>query len=412
MELQTQLFPEPTPQKRAGTSILRRKQVTEDSVVVRSHELMKPVWGAKPTTQVYRLLLTAIAGFDPNSAKPEEVCIARSTLFALFPEMERARLTHAKLVDTCKTLLTLQFHYDQGNGEIELRNAIEYARFKKGELRVSFMPRALPHLQAITGAYTAARLKYLRDLNTPYQFQLYDILSPHAREGVLELSLEDLRTGLSIPSSKYPNWQDFNRRVLSESVRAVDAVTDLQVSATPLKIDRSVVGVRFKITRKSLKQGPVESALVAMLVERGVNEKIAQERVYAFGVGHCFDRVVAFQVRKAKKSASSQELASPGAYLSSLLSSSNVALDDNEDTRKIAVNTRVELVMQLFAQHPPETREALLADFKHALPVNYLAVFDASGPEYPTIRPLWYRHLVSFFSDLLAPLAPTTAPAA
>lgn len=398
--MQTQLFPvEPVRATARPARTKQSKPVTIDSVVIRSNQLMRPVWAVKPTTQSYRLLLAAIAAFDQFADDKAVVQIERSTLCDIFEEFESAKLSRSKLKSACSVLMTLQFHYEgEEKGDFKLRNAIEDADFSGGVLTVKFNKGVVPHLMAIGHEYTAARLRYLREFKTPAQFVLYDVLALHARQGMLELALPDLRRALYVKNSEYQEWDDFHRKVLKPAAEEVNARSDLRVNYTLLKKNREVSGVRFEVIRRIAAQDPIERAVIALLVKRGVNEKVAQEKVFVHRTKHCLERIAVFQMRQARL-----DIGSPGAYLATLLGTPAVDAEDTEDARKVATMVKVELVMQLFAGVDEATRKLLLCEFEKGLPINFMGAFQAAGPEYVTIRPLWFKFLCRQFAvELLA----------
>ncbi|TJY57244.1 replication initiation protein [Sinimarinibacterium sp. CAU 1509] len=389
----------PVPRKPSHARKPRRPQITPDSLVIRSNSLMRATWVVPPTVHTHRLLVAAIAAFDSTSDQPRVIRIEWSTLCAIFDAFGSMRLGRAKLKAECARLLTLQFITDGAGDAFSLENAIAKAEYDNGLLTVTFAEAAIPHLQALND-YTASRLRYMKDLESAYQYSLYNILAPVAHSGTVRLPLNELRASLGVQAEAYPEWQDFNRRVLKPAVEGVSRHSDLRVSALPLKLfGKAVSDVQFAVTRAVEAQDPLERAITAMLVARGVNETVAREKVYLYRPRHCMDRITLFDVRMA-----GGDIIKPGAYLATMLGAIELTLDDPEEMRKAALQTLVEVVFGMFALLPADTAALLKADFAKGLPGPQALTFEDFGPDYPSIRPLWFRYLRSRFASELVRL--------
>jgi len=61
--------------------------------------------------------------------------------------------------------------------------------------------------------------------------------------------LERLRELMGIPETMYPQFKEFNRRVIKEPIEEVNAKTDFQITVEYQRINRQVTAVRFKFRR-------------------------------------------------------------------------------------------------------------------------------------------------------------------
>ena len=61
--------------------------------------------------------------------------------------------------------------------------------------------------------------------------------------------LERLRELMGIPETMYPQFKEFNRRVIKEPIEEVNAKTDFQITVVYQRINRQVTAVRFKFRR-------------------------------------------------------------------------------------------------------------------------------------------------------------------
>jgi len=61
--------------------------------------------------------------------------------------------------------------------------------------------------------------------------------------------LERLRELMGIPEMMYPQFKEFNRRVIKEPIEEVNAKTDFQITVEYQRINRQVTAVRFKFRR-------------------------------------------------------------------------------------------------------------------------------------------------------------------
>ena len=61
--------------------------------------------------------------------------------------------------------------------------------------------------------------------------------------------LERLRELMGIPETMYPQFKEFNRRVIKEPIEEVNAKTDFQITVEYQRMNRQVIAVRFKFRR-------------------------------------------------------------------------------------------------------------------------------------------------------------------
>lgn len=116
---------------------VRKFVPTLDTVFVRSHTLMKAYWAIPPTVYTYRLLFTAIAHMDFDSATPETVHISRATLESWFKSIQSTKNLKRICDEETDRLLSLTWRAedDQGFDKGSIVDKVKYRDAGSDQLR-------------------------------------------------------------------------------------------------------------------------------------------------------------------------------------------------------------------------------------------------------------------------------------
>jgi plasmid replication initiation protein len=106
-----------------------------------------------------------------------------------------------------------------------------------------------PFLLQLREHFTSYELGCVLVMQSKYSIRLYEILKSYAYLEEIELSLVKIREQMMI--TKYEKYQDFRRNVLEKAIDEINTYTDLNVSFTPVRQSRVIVGLRFCIRTKS-----------------------------------------------------------------------------------------------------------------------------------------------------------------
>jgi len=110
--------------------------------------------------------------------------------------------------------------------------------------------------------YTRLRLAFIVQLNSKYAIALAEFLStemdtsnqPKAEEFIFYVSLADIKELLNLGKNQYPRYSNFRQHVLVPAIELINEHGDMHVEFDPVKEKTKVVGLDFKVRRKSVKQ--------------------------------------------------------------------------------------------------------------------------------------------------------------
>lgn len=113
-------------------------------------------------------------------------------------------------------------------------------------------PRIRPLLFDLKNRFTTYGLKQALSLSGKYSKRLYEMLSQYKDLGSMKIDIRELKRRLYLfdPRSKkeeYPNFSDFDRRVIKPALEQINRLTDLKVDYATMKTGRKVTDLRFTI---------------------------------------------------------------------------------------------------------------------------------------------------------------------
>ena len=129
---------------------------------------------------------------------------------------------------------------------------------ENNEVKLYFNQRLLNLFSEITGNYTQCLLENTMMLRTSYSKRIYQYVMQYKppESTVPEITLSDLRTMLQLAGT-YSSYHELNRRVLTESIKDINAHTDIKLRMLPVKIGKTVNSIQFIYKFKSAKHADV-----------------------------------------------------------------------------------------------------------------------------------------------------------
>jgi hypothetical protein len=144
-----------------------------------------------------------------------------------------------------KKPLSLQFQ----NGDWLNCNWFSSIRYFKteGSIRFRIDPELRPFLLDLKTQFTSYELKYALSLKSFYAIRLYEILKQYLNIGKRQFDIEKLRALLGIEIDKYPQYNDFKKRVIDPAVKEINQGSDLRISFQEKKHVRKITSLAFQI---------------------------------------------------------------------------------------------------------------------------------------------------------------------
>ena len=128
----------------------------------------------------------------------------------------------------------------------------------KNAIQIRFTSEVLPYFTQLAGGnFTTYQLKHLFALDSVASMSLYtyfiknEFKYNNQTTYEVPLLLENLKALIDINETKYDRWVDFRRYVLDKIVAEINENTDLKLEYDTIKKGRPIVGVNFKLTRRS-----------------------------------------------------------------------------------------------------------------------------------------------------------------
>ena len=122
----------------------------------------------------------------------------------------------------------------------------------KNMVQLGISYRAKPYLLALKHNYTEFQLDMALRLKSKYSKRMYEMLSQHREEGVMEISVEELKYRLALKDLKtgkeqYKPWSMFKKYVLTVPQEELKAYTDISFTYRVKKEAGKHSGLTFYI---------------------------------------------------------------------------------------------------------------------------------------------------------------------
>lgn len=126
------------------------------------------------------------------------------------------------------------------------------AKYNEGEgtVTLGFSPGVAEHLTLLRSEFTRYKLKQIGAIGSFYGLRIYELCAQYRKVGSRYLPLQELRQILDL-GEKYERIETLRRRVLEPALKEINEHTDLQVTITPRKKARTIIGFDFSITEDS-----------------------------------------------------------------------------------------------------------------------------------------------------------------
>ena len=391
-------------------TMLARRRVSENSLYCQSNQIARASFNGDTTLHSHRLLAVSLAKVDRSAEGTQAVYISREELRLLFPAYAKTNSLGEILDLETNRLMTLMLTSRpadeallSGNGKKRRRqsfdkiNMISRCTYDDGVLRVEFHPDSLPHITGLKRDFMQTRLRYIAQLDSEYQFNLYRFLCSHNQDRKVTVDLAHLRELLQVPKDAYQVFSGFDRRVLIPSVQAINSFTDLRVTYDKEFSGKSISAITFRMTRNTnVKLLPArERALADMMIRYGMNQNAAVECVSVQGFEYALKRYVYTRGKKDEK-----QITSTGGYLFKLCENPlDPILDDPRRQDLTERAAKLDVAMGAYALLELEQRAALDGLFASKLDDVGRRMFHAFGGEHHTLKGRFCAFMVESLVD-------------
>jgi len=145
---------------------------------------------------------------------------------------------------------------------------------KSRTIELEISQRLKPYLFDLKEKFTTFQLDMALTVKSKYSKRLYEMLSQYKDTKKMFIKVEDLKYKLFILDEKggdtYPNWADFEKRILKTAQKELDEHTDIAFTYKTKKTGRKVTSLEFFISKKHIKA----ASLILPEIETLSNEQL------------------------------------------------------------------------------------------------------------------------------------------
>lgn len=214
---------------------------------VKKSNILNEMRDANATVVQYRLFIVYLAHLSMNS--DSNVVTFRLTDYARIVGLDRPRPEDLKSQSKEIFKIATSIRNDR-SGFDTVPLFYRFRLFKEeNEWMVSIEchPDIAPQIREDKGRFLRYKLYNTIYLKSYNQQRLYEILKQYERIGERTVTLEELRSYLSINKDEYPVWGVFARDVLKIAQKSLKEKTDIWFDFEPIIKNRKTVAVRFII---------------------------------------------------------------------------------------------------------------------------------------------------------------------
>lgn len=217
-------------------------------LVTKSNTLIEASYSL--TLQAQRLVLACLAKIDPRSEVPSEVRLTASE----YSEISGIDFngSHRELYKAADSLYnaTIVLTRPDDNEEIELRWVQKKVKTLKGEgvITLVWSSDIRQYIGQLKGKFTTYNLQHAAKLRSAHSIRIYELLMQFNTTGKRFISIDELKKYLCV-SDKYPEFKDFNKRVIKTSVDDINALGALTVSYEVVKVGRTAHSINFSFEK-------------------------------------------------------------------------------------------------------------------------------------------------------------------
>jgi len=169
-------------------------------------------------------------------------------------EKKMGSLTLDELDKATNRLMRITYDIRKENGDrlyVGLVGVLKYDWFARS-LLLKISRKILPYLVALKKNYTTYRLNVALSLRSKYSKRMYEMLSQFKEQGVMELSVDELKYRLALKDPKtgkeqYENWPTFKEHILEIPQKELSEKSDLSFSYEAKKTGKKYTSLVFHI---------------------------------------------------------------------------------------------------------------------------------------------------------------------
>lgn len=204
--------------------------------------------------QEKRLLMLAFSKINPlNVPQTFSIEVSVSEWCQTYGFDEKSG--YSELKKASAALYDRSVYFKEREHDMHLRWISAYAPYENGKTVLHFAPPFTDYLRDLTKrghGYTPTELMAAAPMPSFNAVRIYELARQYKKKGKRQESVQGLKVMLGMNPESYPVFNNFRRRVLDPCCEQVTKYSsDMDLSWTPVKKGRRIVGVEFLIKRKT-----------------------------------------------------------------------------------------------------------------------------------------------------------------
>ena len=224
-------------------------------VVVKSNRLIEASY--RLNLQEQRLLLCCIAQIDSKTdlSKKDEFKISAKQ----FSDVSGIPLKKAyeELKDASENLFERRLTFTSpSSGKYLVTRWVSSVEYNEGQgtVELCFAQKILPLISQISSHFTKYNIENIANINSAHAIRIYELCLQYLKIGERTIQVDELKKILGVEEN-YSIYKNFNLRVLKPSIEQINKHTDLKIRIAPIRENRKIVALTFKIESKMPKRG-------------------------------------------------------------------------------------------------------------------------------------------------------------
>lgn len=200
------------------------------------------------TTSEQKLCLAMISKIKPDDIGFISLEIKVSELAALMDI--NLKYAYREIQKTTKKLMGRVINIPEETGWL-LTHWVSSCRYhhKKGTVTFKFDENLKPYLLQLREEFTKVHLDVVAQFQSIYTIRIYQLLKAFVGIGWREISIDELKEMLGLKLGQYAEYRDFNKRVITQAKKEMDAVDENGINKSDLTFEVETIREGRKITR-------------------------------------------------------------------------------------------------------------------------------------------------------------------
>lgn len=200
------------------------------------------------TLQEQRLILACVAPIDSRQGTTKKEVKITASEYAEYFQLDMKN-AYRELYKAADGLYNRSIKLKGVDEDIELRWVQKKVLKTKGEGTVTllFSDEIINYISGLKSHFTSYKLRHVSNLKSAYSIRLYELLIQFKKTGERTIHLDELRDLLGT-DNKYPQFRDFNKRIIKPAIAELNTKSDLTIEMETEKRGRTIHSITFNFT--------------------------------------------------------------------------------------------------------------------------------------------------------------------